>query len=234
MKFDLIAFDADDTLWQTELFYRQAEDNFLHILAAYEIRKEEILPLFHRIEVDNLIYFGYGIRGFILSLIETGIQVTNGQIRGTDIQAMILLGKEMTSHEIILLDGAEEALTGLQKERLIIVTKGDMLDQENKIARSGLKKYFSACEIVVDKTQEIYQNILQKYQIPPSRFVMVGNSLRSDISPVLALGGYAVYVPSPLTWEHESEADLPPHNGRLVQIETLRELPQAIRQFDRP
>lgn len=227
-----IAFDADDTLWHTEYYYREAERGFLAILAQYGLTEEQVLPLFHRIEIDNLAYFGYGIRGFLLSMIEAAVQVTGGRVRGADIQAIVELGRGMTSHAIRLLDGVEEALARLSGRRLMLITKGDVLDQESKIRRSGIGGFFPLVEIISDKTEAAYAALLQKHAIPPGQFLMVGNSLRSDIAPVLALGGYAVHVPYPLTWAHESVADLPPDRSRYFEIASLRELPGLVEKIE--
>ena len=229
---DTIAFDADDTLWHTEKYYRAAEQTFMALLAGYGICADDTLSVLHRIEIDNLAYFGYGIRGFILTLIETAIQVTGGQVRADDIQQIVELGRAMTGHDILLLDGAEEALTRLSGRRLILITKGDALDQESKIRRSGLAGYFKQIEIVVDKTQTVYAELLKKYALEPDRFLMVGNSLRSDIAPVLALGACAVYVPYALNWAHESAADLPADRSRYFEIASLFELAGLVEKID--
>lgn len=230
---DTIAFDADDTLWHTEYYYREAERAFLDMLAGYGVSGAEVLEVFHRIEIDNLAFFGYGIRGFTLSMIETAVQVTGGEVRGADIQVIVELGRGMTSHEIRLLDGVAEALAALADRRLLLITKGDILDQESKIRRSGLAGYFHQVEIVSDKTPAAYAALLEKHAIDPASFLMVGNSLRSDIAPVLVLGGYAVHVPYPLTWAHESAADLPPDRSRFFEIASLRGLPGLLEKIEK-
>ena len=229
---DVIAFDADDTLWHTEPYYHQAEQKMGVLLAPYGVSTEDGLALLHRIEVENLVYFGYGIRDFVLSMIETAIQVTAGQVRAADIQSIVDLGKEMTSHPIRLLDGVEDVLAGLAGRRLMLITKGDNLDQESKLHRSGLTGYFPSVEIVVDKTEEIYANLLAKHGIDPACFLMIGNSLRSDIAPVLALGAYAVHVPYPSGWAHESVADLPADRSRFFELASLNELPGLLQRID--
>ena len=230
---DAIAFDADDTLWHTEYYYRQTESRYLDLLASYGIAPQTVLDVLHRIEIANLAFFGYGIRGFTLSMIEAAVEVTGGQVRGADIQAIVDLGRAMTSHEIRLLPGAEESLASLgQQYPLLIITKGDVLDQESKINRSGLAKYFRHIEIISDKTPAAYSAILARHNIDPSRFLMVGNSLRSDIAPILALGGYAVHVPYELTWAHESAADLPEDRGRFGEIPALNELVGWVKRIE--
>ncbi len=229
---DVIAFDADDTLWHTEPYYREVEQRWLTLMAAYGISGDEALSTMHRVEIKNLAFFGYGIRGFTLSLIEAAVQLTGGQVRGDDIQVIVELGRGMTSHEIRLLDGVEEALSALSGHRLLLITKGDALDQESKIRRSGLAGYFPLVEIIVDKTHEAYTALLDRHTIDPGRFLMVGNSLRSDIAPVLEMGGYAVFVPYPESWAHETAADLPADRSRFYEIASLRDLPDLIEKID--
>jgi putative hydrolase of the HAD superfamily len=229
---DVIAFDADDTLWHNEPIYRQVEERYLALLAGYGVAREQGRTTLHRIEIQNLPVFGYGIRGYILSLIEAAIEVSDGQARAADIQTIIDLGRGMTTHAIELLDGAEETLIRLANRRLMLITKGDVLDQENKIHRSGLGGHFPIIEIVLDKTQPAYAQLLARHAIEPARFLMVGNSLRSDIAPVLALGGYAVHVPYPDGWAHESDADLPLDRSRFYEIASLRDLPTLVEKID--
>ena len=230
---EAIAFDADDTLWHTEHYYRETERSFLKLLESYNVAQDEALSVLHSIEINNLAFFGYGIRGFTFSMIEAAIQTTGGQVRGADVQSIIDLGRAMTSHEIRLLEGVEEALARLDGRRLMLITKGDVLDQESKIQRSGLASHFGEVEIISDKTEAAYASLLSKHAIPADCFLMVGNSLRSDIAPVLALGGYAVHVPYPLTWAHESAADLPEERSRFFEIASLRDLPDLIEKIER-
>jgi len=227
-----IAFDADDTLWHTEYYYRETQNEFERLIGAYGIDPDEALDVMHRIEIQNLAFFGYGIRGFILSLIEAAIEVTGGQVRAADIQAIIDLGRGMTNHPIRLLDGVAEALDGLKGRCLLLITKGDVLDQESKIQRSGLAERFQGLEIIIDKNASAYGALLEKYAVAPGSFLMVGNSLRSDIAPVLELGGYAVHVPYELTWAHESAADLPEDRSRFYEIASLRELPELVEKIE--
>ncbi len=229
---DLIAFDADDTLWHNEPIYRDVERQYLEILLSYGLSREEILNDFHKIEIDNLPCFGYGIRGFILSMIEAAVQLTNGTIKGKDIQQIVDLGKRMTRHPIEVLDGVEETLAALNHRRLMLITKGDALDQENKVQRSGLGGYFPVVEVLVDKTRKAYADLLSTHAVDAERFLMVGNSLRSDIVPVLELGGYAVHVPYPMNWAHETEADLPADRSRYFEIQHLRELPGLLAKLE--
>ncbi|MEA4909753.1 MAG: HAD family hydrolase [Chloroflexi bacterium] len=229
---DTIAFDADDTLWHTETLYRRVERRLTEILASYGVAAGETLEVLHRIEVDNLAYFGYGIRGFLLSMIETATRVTGGAVRGADVQAIVDMGREMTGHPVALLEGVEETLAGLDGRRLMIITKGDVLDQESKIRRSGLAHFFPLVEILIDKTPAAYADLFARHAIDPGRFLMVGNSLRSDIVPILALGGYAVHVPYPDSWAHESEAELPEDRAHFFEIGSLRELAGVLEKIE--
>ncbi len=230
---DLIALDADDTLWHTEYYYRQTQDNFLMMLAAYDVPEQTALEVLHRIEIENLTSFGYGIRGFTLSMIEAAIALTGGQVRGGDIQSIVDLGRGMTTHEIRLLPGVRETLESLSKNHmLMLITKGDALDQQSKVDRSGLSGYFRWVEIIPDKTSQAYADILKRHNISVDRFVMVGNSPRSDIAPVLELGGWAVYVPYEMTWAHEAAVELPESSRRYFAITHLGHLCEIIRNIE--
>jgi putative hydrolase of the HAD superfamily len=229
--FDVIAFDADDTLWHSESLYSEAQDKFKQLLAPYH-DAEQIGQRLHQTEMRNLQYYGYGIKGFTLSLIETAIELTEGRILSTEIQKVIDLAKDMLTAEVQLLGHAEETVARLADSYpLMMITKGDLFDQEAKIARSGLRQYFRYIEIVSDKTRDDYVTLLAKYRLAPSRFLMVGNSLRSDILPVVALGGRAVYIPYHITWAHENV--LPPEEDRqrYFELEHLGLLPALIEKL---
>jgi putative hydrolase of the HAD superfamily len=236
--FDLIAFDADDTLWHSESLYSEAQDKFEQLLAPYH-SAGHVGQQLHQTEMRNLQYYGYGIKGFALSLIETAIELSQGRISGGEIQEVIDLAKDMLTAEVQLLDHAQETVTRLAASYpLMMITKGDLFDQEAKIARSGLRQYFRYIEIVSDKTHEGYATLLARYHLKPSRFLMVGNSLRSDILPVVALGGWAVHIPYHIAWAHEN---VPPPQGnqkRYFELEHLGLLPALIEklknQIDKP
>lgn len=227
----IIAFDADDTLWHNEPVYRQVEQQYFEILDVYQVDRSKGNAVFHQIEIENLGSFGYGIRGFILSMIEAAIKLTDGQLRGSDVQKIIDLGKWMMRHPIELLDGVEEILKSMAEYHLILITKGDALDQEEKLKRSGLEAYFASVEVLIDKTPKTYQKLLAAHAITPSDFIMIGNSLRSDILPVLELGGTAVYVPYPLIWSHEALDDKPTHDPHFYEIPNLQELPALLNRI---
>jgi putative hydrolase of the HAD superfamily len=217
--FDLIGFDADDTLWHSEGLYRDTEEKFKRLVAAYGVASVD--PTMHEVEIRNLQYYGYGIKGFILSLIESAIVLTEGRIAASDIGRMLDWAKEMQTAPVDLFECAQETVAALARDyALVLVTKGDLLDQEAKLARSGLQPYFRYVEVISEKTQDSYAAILARYRVAPERFLMVGNSLKSDILPVIALGGYGVHIPAHLLWEFE--AATPPEDGqRYTEIEHL-------------
>ena len=230
--FDVIAFDADDTLWHNERLYVSAQARFVELLAHYH-SPEWIHERLYQTEMANLQHFGYGIKAFALSMIETAIELTEGRIFGQDVQALIVLAKEMLNAEVELLDHVAETVAELaQTYPLMVITKGDLLDQETKISRSGLGHHFKYIEVVSAKTREAYKRLLKQHAIKPERFLMVGNSLRSDILPILELGGQAVYIPYHLTWMHEA-ADLPmPGHPGYHQLDHMGLLPRLLAQID--
>jgi putative hydrolase of the HAD superfamily len=188
--FDRIAFDADDTLWHNERLYTEAQAKFTQLLSQYH-KPEWIHERLYQTEIRNLQHFGYGIKAFALSMIETAVELTEGRISGHDIQTLINVAREMLSANVQLLDHVEETIQELAKTYpLMVITKGDLLDQETKIIRSGLMKYFQNIEVVSHKTVESYERILKRYSLTPKRFLMIGNSLRSDILPILELDAH--------------------------------------------
>jgi putative hydrolase of the HAD superfamily len=232
MRFETIAFDADDTLWHSEVFYKDSEVALIDLMAPYSVDRAEILDILHRIEIANLDPFGFGIKGFTISMIEAAIAATTGKVSTTDIQAIIELGKAMTGHELRLLEYSHETVTQLAKSHaLMIITKGDLMDQERKIAASGLASYFEFVEIVSDKNPETYSALLRKHGLSPERFMMVGNSMRSDILPVLEMGGWAVFVPHELTWAHE-KSSAPAADQRFYEIEHLGLLTELVEKIE--
>ncbi|HCP34669.1 MAG: HAD hydrolase-like protein [SAR324 cluster bacterium] len=221
--FDAIGFDADDTLWHNERLFSMTQEKFRGIL------KEHASDLVDRTlyvtERKNLQMFGYGIKGFVLSMIETSIQLTNGDITGKEIEQIMDFGREMLGAPIQLLENVESVLQQLKKKHpLFLITKGDLIDQETKIARSGLSEYFDAIEILTEKDEETYLKVLEKYQIKPNHFLMVGNSLRSDVLPVLKIGGTTVYVPYEIGWDHE-KASKPSESKFFHEMEHIGQLP---------
>ncbi len=227
-QLDIIAFDADDTLWHNEPLFTQTEGKFRALLEPYHT-KEWIDKRLYETEVRNLEVFGYGIKGFTLSMIETAIELTQGRIPGKDIQRIIGFSKEMLSRPVQLLQGVTEVITALSKHhKLMMITKGDLFEQESKIARSGLADFFSFVEIVSEKDPDTYTRILAKQQIQPEHFLMVGNSMKSDILPVREVGGHAVYIHYDTTWQHEHLSTEETDGIHYFQIETISELPSFI------
>ncbi|RZK56900.1 MAG: HAD family hydrolase [Pedobacter sp.] len=199
----VIAFDADDTLWVNEPYFREAEDKFCALLEDYLPLHSVAAELF-KIEIRNLPLYGYGIKGFMLSMIETILEVTEGTASLEMISKAIEFGKEQLNKPIELLDGVETVLEALKGDyRLVVATKGDLLDQERKLQKSGLEKYFHHIEIMSDKQEKDYLKLLKHLDCKPEDFLMIGNSLKSDVLPVLEIGGNAVHVPYHTTWAHE-------------------------------
>jgi putative hydrolase of the HAD superfamily len=226
MNFDLIAFDADDTLWHNETLYEQTQFRLQKLLSGY-VDEESVVDRLYETEKRNLEYYGYGIKSFTLSMIETAIELTDGQIRGRDIEQIITFAREMLETPTQLLEHVEETIAALSKtHKLMIITKGDLFDQETKIAQSGLADYFTHIEIVSEKTPDTYQSLLDKHNINPSRFLMVGNSLRSDVLPVVEVGGRAVHIPYHITWQHETAANK--SQADYLELEHIGLLPNYI------
>lgn len=231
-RIDVIAFDADDTLWQNEHLYTEAQAGLVDLLAQYH-PPEWIHERLYQTEVRNLEHFGYGIKAFALSMVETAIELTEGRISGTELQTLVNTAKDMFHADVDVLDNVVETLTSLEeKYPLMLLTKGDLFEQENKIARSGLKDRFRYIEIVSTKTVPVYKSLLDRHSIDPEHFLMVGNSLRSDILPLLELGSYAVYVPNDLTWQHENSELPPTEQAGFYQLEHIGRLPALLEQIE--
>ncbi len=218
---DWIAFDADDTLWKNEEYYLEGRDRFLEILQKYGLGTADI-ENFDKFEVENIQYFGYGVMSFVLSMIEIGIEMTEEKISPSDIQKLIHLAKEMLSHEVEVFEGVNHLLENLSAEYpLMLITKGDLLHQQRKFAVSGLAQYFRAVEVVSDKSPGVYEGILNRYNIEPERFLMIGNSLRSDILPILELGGWAMHLAGHPTWSHEDDPTNHLDQERYLEVEGI-------------
>jgi len=230
-KFDLIAFDADDTLWHNESLYQRGRERFRELLAKYAIPAVADSQI-DAIEIRNLPYYGYGAMSFVLSLIEAGIRLTNGEFSSSDVLALLDYGKEMLGAEVELFAHAEETLARVSAwHPLMLITKGDLNHQLSKVKRSGLKDYFQNIEVVSDKTSADYAAILKRLNIPAERFLMIGNSLRSDILPVLELGGWAIYIPQQITWAHEHSETPAGYGQRMTQAAHLGQLPKLIQSL---
>jgi putative hydrolase of the HAD superfamily len=222
-----IGFDADDTLWQNERFFRLTQERFAELLADYAERdhlSERLLDAERR----NLGHYGFGIKGFVLSMIETAIEVTEERVPASVIRELIAAGQEMLAHPIELLPDVEEAVGQLSaSHRLVLITKGDLLDQERKLAQSGLGELFSGVEIVSQKTPAVYADVFARLGDGPSRAMMVGNSMKSDVVPAIEVGSWGVYVPHGLTWALE-HAKAPEGHARYREIARLGELPDLV------
>ena len=222
-----IAFDADDTLWQNEAFFRLTQDRFTSLLADFAA-PDHLHDRLLAAERRNLGHYGFGVKGFTLSMIETAIEVTDGRVPAPVIAELMAAGRDMLAHPIDLLPHAREAVETLAKDyRVLLITKGDLLDQERKLAQSGLGDLFDGVEIVSDKTAAAYTTIFARHGEGAARAVMVGNSLKSDVLPVIAAGGHGVHVPHALTWALEV-ADPPQGHARFHAIGNLGELPDLV------
>jgi putative hydrolase of the HAD superfamily len=227
--FDEIALDADDTLWENESYYTGAKDRFVELISRYADR-QVVEHRLSEIEIFNIRYYGYGIKSFVLSMIEAAIEISDDQVSAAEIHHLIELAKEVLSAKVKLFDHVEDTLARLSNEyTLMLITKGEQWEQERKINHSGLVKYFRYVEIVGDKNEAAYQALLAKYQIPAGRFLMVGNSLKSDILPVLKIGGRAVYIPYAHTWSHELEIGEGDDHLHYDELESIFQLPDFIR-----
>jgi putative hydrolase of the HAD superfamily len=225
-----IGFDADDTLWQNETFFRLTEQRFTELLSehgAHEVISARLLEAERR----NLRFYGFGVKGFTLSMIETAVEVTNGEIEAPVIAEILSFGRQMLQNPVEALPHARETLDALAgRYRILLITKGDLFDQERKLAQSGLGDYFSAVEIVSDKTPGVYERIFTRHGDGPQRAVMVGNSLKSDVVPAIRAGSWGVYVPHDLTWVLEHE-EAPEADPRFRRIADLGQLPALLTQM---
>lgn len=202
-NFEVIGFDADDTLWENQLYFDETEE-LLSRLLAYCASEEEVKKKLYEVEMRNMPIYKYGVKPYILSVIEAAIELSRGTITASDIARIIARGKFMLNQPVKLMKGVEKTLAYLQGHyKLVLVTKGDLLDQSRKLERSGLTAYFDHIEIMPDKTLEDYEALFEKLQIDATDFLMIGNSLRSDVLPVLDLGGQAIHIPCERTWQHE-------------------------------
>jgi putative hydrolase of the HAD superfamily len=230
----VLAFDGDDTLWHNESRFHLTQTS-LGDLVRRHVPDADVDNHLFEVEMRNLSLYGYGVKAFTLSMLETAIQLTEGRIPATDLQVILGWGKRMLTEPTELLDGVRETLLELRSRYLLLlITKGDLFDQESKLARSGLSDLFSGVEILSDKTVDSYGSLLKRRDIKAGEFVMIGNSLRSDIAPVVALGARAVHIPYHVTWSHEHMPDelLPPSGWhRLVAIGELAALLETIDQL---
>ncbi len=223
MSFKVIAFDADDTLWVNEPNYQEAEQKFCALLEdfmpAHSISRELL-----QTEIENLPLYGYGVKSFMLSMIETAIRITGKTVSLEVIEQVVQFGREVLEKPVELLEGVEETLHALHGHyRLVLATKGDLLDQERKLQKSGLEQFFHHIEIMSEKKENDYRKLIRHLDIHPHEFLMIGNSLKSDVLPVLELGGHGIHVPYHITWAHE-KLDIQLDNPRFRQVAHIREI----------
>ncbi|MGM0945352.1 MAG: HAD family hydrolase [Bacteroidota bacterium] len=230
MGIKVIGFDADDTLWVNEPYFREAEEKFASLLEDFMPSHSSIKELY-RTEIDNLALYGYGIKGFMLSMIETALRVTDQKMPISLIEKVIEIGREMLEKPVDLLPGVEKVIQSLNGDfRIVMATKGDLLDQERKLKKSGLERHFHHIEIMSEKKVADFEKLIKHLDIQPSEFIMLGNSLKSDILPVLELGGYGIHIPYHITWAHEQVNHEIVHE-RFFQVKNINEVNQLIRQI---
>ncbi|WP_295719048.1 HAD family hydrolase [Mucilaginibacter sp.] len=227
MRLKVIAFDADDTLWVNEPYFQNTEKKFCSLLEDF-LPEHSISSELFKVEIENLSLYGYGIKGYILSMIEAALNISEKKISIEIIDIILEYGKQMLNEPIELLDGVEEVLSALKPHyRLVVATKGDLLDQERKLKKSGLAHYFHHIEIMSDKQEDDYIKLIKHLDIDPSEFMMVGNSLKSDVMPVLNIGGSAIHVPFHTTWAHEHVETILTHE-KFKHADTLKDILTSI------
>lgn len=218
MNIKVIAFDADDTLFVNEPYFQETEEKFCGLMNDY-LSKQGISQELFKVEIDNLPLYGYGIKGYILSMIEAAMKISEKTISIQVVDKILEYGKELLQRPIELLDGVEETLQALHgKYKLVVATKGDLLDQRRKLHNSGLGHFFHHIEVMSDKQEKDYHDLLGRLEIQPEEFFMIGNSLKSDVLPVLGIGGHAVHIPFHTTWAHEKiDHEVKHNNFRTVE-----------------
>lgn len=228
----IVAFDADDTLWLNESRFVESKANFCHLLTPYR-PQSEIDAVLHETEMRNLKHFGYGVKGFTLSMIETAIEISQNKITATDISKILTLGKEMLAAPVELLPGVAETIKTLAETyTLMVITKGDLFDQESKVARSRLGDFFTHVEIVSEKDVPTYSRIMKRHNVSPAEFVMIGNSVKSDVLPVVRAGGLAIHIPHEFTWAHEVAK--PDSHEYYITLENILQVREALLKMDSP
>lgn len=229
----LIGFDADDTLWHSEGFYREVHGQFERILGQYiDIGNAVVHDHLLEVERTNIKLFGYGAKGMTLSMLETAVAMTSERISARHLHDIIQLGKEVLTHPVELLDGIAEAVAEVSREyQVVLITKGDLFHQESKVAKSGLASLFGRIEIVSEKDPVTYRRVLSEFGLSARQFLMVGNSLHSDIVPVLQVGGFAVHVPYPLTWALDHHEGVIADDERMRTVESAAQIPATVHEL---
>jgi putative hydrolase of the HAD superfamily len=229
-KLDLVCFDADDTLWHNLIHFDAAEREFGAMFSSYMPAAEATAQIM-KIEMQNIKLYGFGVKSFTLSMIETAIAITDGKVEAATISNLMAMGRDMLDHDIELLPHVEETLKTLHGDyKLLLITKGDLLHQERKVLASGLAHYFEGVEVVSDKKPATYEKICARYGGQVSRTLMAGNSIKSDVLPMIAAGGYGVYVPFEVVWAHEHE-EVPEGTSRYFAVDDLRGVVDVVRGF---
>ncbi|WP_246373135.1 HAD family hydrolase [Marilutibacter spongiae] len=224
----MVGFDADDTLWRSEDYFHAAQAEFERIVGTY-VDLDDVGARLYAIEKANIELFGYGVKGMALSMVEAAVQITDARIHARDLHRIVGLAKELLQHPVELLPGVREAVEAVARDfDIVLITKGDLFHQEKKVRDCGLAGLFRRIEIVSEKDTGTYGRLLEEFDCQAREFLMIGNSLRSDIAPVLALGGWGVHVPYHLTWAHETEAEVAADAPRLRVVEDARGIPAAV------
>ena len=230
----MVAFDGDDTLWRSQDYFDAAQADFERIVGAYaDLADMRVAERLYAFEKANLAWFGYGVKGMVLSMIEAAVEITGARISASDLHRIVKLGKDLLRHPVDLLPGIREAVQAIAADfEVVLITKGDLFHQQAKVRASGMADLFRRIEIVSEKDPATYARLLHEFDIVPAQFLMIGNSLRSDIAPVLALGGWGVHMPYHTTWGHENEAELGDAQGRMRSCTHPQELPAAVAEVE--
>ena len=221
--FEVVGFDADDTLWQSEETFREAEEMFVDLVAPHAPDGIDVTDALHAIERDNISVSGYGVKAFALSMVQAAVTATSGRVPSSVIGQLVDHAHDMLMQPVELLDGVPETLAEVGRtHRLVLITKGDLVHQTRKITTSGIEHHFEHLSVVLEKDPATYRRVLREWGVEPSTFLFVGNSVRSDVLPLLEIGAHGVHVPYHVTWEHEVVRD---HNGGFAELGSIRELP---------
>ena len=228
----LVGFDADDTLWRSQDYFDDAQAQFERIVAGY-VDLADVADRLYAVEKRNIGFFGYGVKGMALSMVEAAVEITEARISAADVHRIVGLAKDLLRHPVEVLDGVRDAVEAVAaRHPVVLITKGDLFHQEAKVRDSGLADLFRRIEIVSEKDAATYARLFEEFGIEANRFLMVGNSLRSDIAPVLELGGWGVHVPYHTTWAHEADATLRHGGERMRTITGIGDLAQAVQELD--
>jgi putative hydrolase of the HAD superfamily len=225
-RFDVVGFDADDTLWRSEDYFAEAEELFVAKVGPYAPDGVDLLDALRATELGNVSVSGYGVKAYALSMVQAAVTATGGRVPSAVIGELVDHTHEMLMHPVDLLDGVPEALAAVGRtHRLVLITKGDLVHQYRKVRTSGIEHLFAHIQVVLEKDLATYRHLLDEWDIDPARFVMVGNSIRSDILPILELGGHGIHIPYHVTWAHEVVNDMPPQfDGGFTELASIREV----------